>query len=100
MRTLNPKQGKKKPEYLCQPPPTRGDQIAGSHGEATCLQGMNEGLDEGREKRRLKAIFISVQPGRARCIWTEEGGPSNFISIVIQLHVLFFFSHVSGSQTA
>lgn len=45
-------------------PSLLGAQLIGSHGDATCLRGMTEGLDEGRE-RKDETIFISVQLGQA-----------------------------------
>lgn len=40
-------------------PSLLGAQLIGSHGDATCLRGMTEGLDEGSERKDLR-LYLSV----------------------------------------
>lgn len=68
--TLTPKQNKP----ILRVPQPLGDQLIGRHGDATCLGGMNQGLDEGRERKDLRLYLPVCSLDRPLCAVTEEGG--------------------------
>lgn len=55
-------------------PSLLGAQLIGSHGDATCLRGMTEGLDEGRERKDLRLYLSVCSLDKPRCTVTEKGG--------------------------